>query len=253
MKRVIFGGLAISALLIAAPLGTASAADLPVKGPSYAPAPMPVATWTGCYIGGNLGEAWVKKNVTETEFFGDSDNFDLSSASGSGWAYGGQIGCDYQINSNWVFGVRGMWDGTNVKGNTTGPSDGETQAFSFNAQSFATAVARVGYLLTPQLMLYALGGVATTHDKYSVLLASPPNGGTTSASSTGYDVGAGVSWMLNPNWDFFVEYDYMGFGTSNVAFLTQGAEPNLSVTDRVSETEQKILAGLDWRFTNLGR
>jgi hypothetical protein len=55
MKRDIFRRLAVSVLLVATPLSIASAADLPLKSPL--PSPMPVASWTGCYIGGNAGEA----------------------------------------------------------------------------------------------------------------------------------------------------------------------------------------------------
>ena len=36
----------------------ASAADLPRKAPAYVPPPPPPLTWTGCYIGANVGGAW---------------------------------------------------------------------------------------------------------------------------------------------------------------------------------------------------
>jgi outer membrane immunogenic protein len=245
MKKLLVVGIA--ATFWVAP---AIAADLPVKAGPLLPAPT-YNSWTGCYIGGNVGEAWVRKGVSEVGIFTTVENSPLSPASGSGLAYGGQVGCDYQVSGTWVFGVRGMWDGTNVKGSSAGPSQGGGQIFNFDAQSFATAVARLGYLLTPQLMLYGVGGVASTHDRYSIVVIGPADSGSVSESRTGYDVGAGVAWMLNSNWDFWVEYDYMNFGTSNVGFITNGLTPNLPITNRISETEQKILVGLDFRFTNL--
>ncbi|MGA7098872.1 MAG: hypothetical protein WB019_01225 [Pseudolabrys sp.] len=58
-------------------------------------------TWT-CYIGGNVGGA-----------FGDaSASFPGGevSTNGSGFAGGGQIGCDYQFTGGWVVDIRNMYD-----------------------------------------------------------------------------------------------------------------------------------------------
>src|SRR4026209_2043177 len=53
----------VSAFAIAATLGlgawqAASAADLPVKAAPPAAVYAPISSWTGCYIGGNVGAAW---------------------------------------------------------------------------------------------------------------------------------------------------------------------------------------------------
>ena len=111
-------------LLAAATIGLAasqaSAADLPRKAPAYMPPPPPVATWTGCYFGGNIGGA-----------FGDaslSGPGGTVSTDGSGFAGGGQIGCDYQFSGGWVVGIRNMFDGTSNKRSGTiagGPLAGD--------------------------------------------------------------------------------------------------------------------------------
>jgi outer membrane immunogenic protein len=62
--------------------------------------PAPVYAWTGCYIGGNVGWARAK---TEVSFDGVGD----FSRSADGFAGGGQIGCDYQFATNWVIGIQG--------------------------------------------------------------------------------------------------------------------------------------------------
>ena len=58
-----------SLTLLAAAIGLAasqaSAADLPRKAPAYSPPPPPVASWTGCYIGGNVGGAFAHIDVTD--------------------------------------------------------------------------------------------------------------------------------------------------------------------------------------------
>jgi outer membrane immunogenic protein len=81
----------LAAATIGLVVGQASAADLPRKAPAYMPPPPPAFTWTGCYIGGNVGGAWANVEVTDvpTSF--------TTSHGDSGFAGGSQIGCDYQM------------------------------------------------------------------------------------------------------------------------------------------------------------
>jgi outer membrane immunogenic protein len=77
----------------------------PVRAPVYAPPPVPVAafySWTGCYVGGNGGGFWARRDWSDPAFgFGDFGN---QTASGG---LGGLQ--DYQI-AHWVFGVQGDRD-----------------------------------------------------------------------------------------------------------------------------------------------
>src|ERR1700694_5727684 len=105
MKKVILAGLAATALYG----GSATAADLARRVPRYAPPPPPVAyfTWTGCYVGGNVGGIWAKNDWNDT-IVGD---FGTNTASG---ALGGlQAGCNYQVGG-WVFGIQGDYDWNNA-------------------------------------------------------------------------------------------------------------------------------------------
>ena len=77
MKRAIsaLGGLALSTLFITAPLSIASAADMAVKAPPPALAPVPAYSWTGCYIGGNTGGTWAKSDDVDVSIVGGSSGF----------------------------------------------------------------------------------------------------------------------------------------------------------------------------------
>src|SRR5215472_14356534 len=107
--------LSAVATLILAP-AAASAADLrmPVKAP---PAPMPPPfSWTGFYIGGNLGGAWFRNDVTDT--FGL--NFDNGNNNGV-FIGGGQVGFNYQVGNyaggNFVWGLEWDFDGASNNNN----------------------------------------------------------------------------------------------------------------------------------------
>src|SRR5438045_6399244 len=98
----------ITTLAVFSALSSAAlAADLPVRAPAaVAPAPITRQMCTGCYIGGNIGGA-----------FGDASISGVAgsiSGNGSGFAGGGQIGCDYQ-SGDWVIGLRDMFDATSNK------------------------------------------------------------------------------------------------------------------------------------------
>ena len=66
MRKLFYATAALSALL--ATLMAANAADVPpyahpVAPPVYLPQPF---SWTGFYIGPNLGGAWSQRNLTDT-------------------------------------------------------------------------------------------------------------------------------------------------------------------------------------------
>ena len=89
MKKVLLTGTALLTLVS----GSAMAADLsrppPASAPVYTKAPMmPAFTWTGCYIGGNAGGVWAKKDWANSAGPAES-SVDLS-----GGLAGGQIGCN---------------------------------------------------------------------------------------------------------------------------------------------------------------
>lgn len=236
MNKVVIGLAAIALCWQREPFGSAVsaayAADLPNKTETRFASPPSTPNWTGCYIGGNVGAIWSNYNISPVNVFGLV--IPQSTGTGRGTAGGGQFGCDYQATSNWVVGMRGMWDATNVQG--TGGGAGQVPvvppalAFSTTAgkiTDFGTAVARIGYAWSPALIAYAVGGVAFAENHYLQTFAAgaPATPVTFSGSDapTGWSAGAGVSWMLAPNWDVWLEYDYLGFGKRTVATAFPGA------------------------------
>src|SRR5262249_59564499 len=123
MKKLLLSGAAFAALAA----GPALAADLSVpmyKAPPLPPAPM--FSWSGCYVGGTVGGgyAWTENtNTVNTTAFGDFLPGQGYANHTSGWAGGGQIGCNYQI-SRWVIGVDGSSLGANRRSHHPRPARG---------------------------------------------------------------------------------------------------------------------------------
>jgi outer membrane immunogenic protein len=223
-------GVAGAALLFAGP---ALAADLPVKAPVKAlPPPVPVFSWTSCYIGGNVGGAWA-----HTSFSDPVDGSDLGSNTASSFVGGGQIGCDYQTGP-WVFGVQGLFDAASLKGSNPVPLSNET-LFNDN-KWFATLTGRIGYTIQPALLLYAKGGAAWTRDEISLAVGAAPAVGIATDTRTGWTAGVGLEYMFAPNWSAFAEYDFLGFGTKTVGTLAGPLN--------VKQDIQAALVGINFRF-----
>lgn len=237
--------------------GLAVAADMAVKMPVKAPpiASAPVYTWTGCYIGGNVGGGWAHTSFTEgpnSGVVGASDG----SHTASGWLGGGQVGCDYQFASNWVVGVRGMWEGANLTGSNQGPAateqaGGVTFVWHTKTSSVASLVGEVGYLFTPTTKFYGKAGIGWVRDRFtcdSPCSFIPPPSFVADNNRSGFDLGVGLAWMFAPNWDFFVEYDHMWLGTKTVFFSDPPGCPSNCFNEIIKQDLNQVIAGVDYRF-----
>jgi outer membrane immunogenic protein len=176
MKKFLLSGVAIAALFAAAP---ASAADVPVRGPVYKAAPAPVFNWTGFYFGGHVGYGW-----GDTVVGGDVDGF----------LGGVQLGYNWQLSRNWVFGVEADISGTDLN-----------NAFPAHVDYLGTLRARVGYTWD-RTMLYGTGGLAWNRASVAGF----------HDTDTGYALGAGIEWAFAPNWSAKVEYMYYAFDNTSV-------------------------------------
>jgi outer membrane immunogenic protein len=238
-------------------IGAASAADLPAR--PYTKAPVyaaPSISWTGCYVGGNIGAGWNHFNAGEIGFAGVPTPFtDYGANDGSALIGGGQIGCDYQFASNWVIGIQGQADfGTNTSSNPVAAFPGITAQFKLN--NIETLTARLGYTVAPAVLAYVKGGAAWANASGAAVVPALGNlaGESANFGMTGYTVGGGLEWMFAPGWSVFGEYNYMNFGTRNVDFLSTGLVPGfgaagaLADTNAVRLTTQTAIVGVNYKF-----
>ncbi len=198
----------------------ALAADLPSRAPPpvYLPPP-PIFTWTGIYVGGQIGYAWASGNNDFTgfdPFFGPGGTFISSTIGGnpSGVIGGAHVGYNYQINQ-WVVGLEGSVDGTSLS-NTAAAffPDGTTITAQSRADIQGSIRGRLG-IAWDRALIYATGGVAFGGFNTNVSIANTGflNGGvpffangSVSSTRVGWTVGGGIDYAITNNWSVFAEY-----------------------------------------------
>ena len=248
MKRQTTMALAALAMMAS----QASAADLPRKAPAYVPPAPPPITWTGCYIGANIGGVFGRGDANFP--FGEA-----SSNNNSGFAGGGQIGCDYQFAGGWVIGFRDMFDGTTLKRDRTlfDPITGASGTVSLKTQWFDTLTGRIGYAVAPAWLIYGQGGVAWANAKADLTFAGVTFGDL-SNTRTGWTAGGGVEWMFAPHWSAFLEGNYMDLGHKNVSVFdgtVLGACGSFvgGCNFNPKFTATTVLVGVNYRFGGFGK
>jgi outer membrane immunogenic protein len=233
-----------TAIAAIALIGTpALAADLarkmPVKAPP--PPPAPVFSWTGFYAGVELGAKWADTTWTTTSLSSGGGFFPVDASSPrnydpSGFRWGGYVGYHWQVFSQWLWGVEADWAGANktdtaagIPGCTIGcpsPPGPGADTSSVKMGWDASVRARLGYLVTPDILAYATGGIAWQRVEASAtcqhsgpdplcfaLAGDPFATGTNSKILTGWTVGGGLEYRIYGNWLLRGEYRYSNFGT----------------------------------------
>jgi outer membrane immunogenic protein len=207
-------GVAIAPMLGLALTPMANAADLAVKAPLLKAPPRVMPTWTGCYIGADIGAAG------QWSHFDDSvahDNVPVGDHTGWTVAGGGLAGCNYQTGT-FVFGLEGDYSGLSKPStdfnflSTGGTSEGP---YGSHISWMATVRGRLGFTFGDGMnLIYATGGVAFT--KVNASAFETFGGGSSSdysASRTGWVVGGGYERMLTPNWIIGFEGLFADFGS----------------------------------------
>jgi outer membrane immunogenic protein len=271
--------------------GAAFAAEPP---PVFLPPP-PVITWTGLYLGINAGGTWSSSNSVDTTavplFFAPTFETELALSSAlattsvpvnnSGFIGGGQIGYNYQFYNSFVAGIE-----TDIQGvagnNETGTVFGSGVPVGFPGETIISTVSaskridyigtvrgRLGFTITPTLLVYGTGGLAYGGINSDVNISqqnfatpitdfSAPfsSFGSLSNSRVGWTAGGGLEWLFAPNWSVKVEYLYYDLGTetfglnllTNVFTDTGGIVYSSAPFAKARFNGNIVRAGLNYHF-----
>ena len=254
----------LAAISLALAAGSALAADLPsLKAPPVV-VPPPPPLWTGFYFGANVGgifDASTGAAATATPIFNDTTGAALgapsyfgtasaasiannASLSNTGVIGGGQIGYNWQFNNSFLAGLEADIQGTTLSSNAsasgaaTEPSTrslvSTTSNLSKTLNYLGTVRGRLGFLVTPSLLVFGSGGLAYGGMVFTdgVFQTSSNANFPFSAVSANYSdarigwtAGGGLEWMFAPNWSGKVEYLYYDLGTASAANVLSAAVP----------------------------
>jgi outer membrane immunogenic protein len=214
--------------------------------PAIAAPPAPVVySWTGFYVGGNVGYSWGNANNSYSEpAFGIVTGLPTSFSSSerlNGVIGGVQAGYNWQANVNTVLGFETDIQGTGERGSTSSSNaytfplsncEGACLGHGTLSQTqqakilwFGTARGRAGILVNPTTWLYATGGIA-----YGRISASGTVADTActpsptvacmwsygnSATNVGWTAGAGIEGAFpnSRNLTWKLEYLHVDLGT----------------------------------------
>lgn len=206
MRVRLLASTAVLAGIVAGLAAPAAAADLSGGYPPVAYAqPVPVFTWTGFYLGANVGYGW------------GSSGFD----SPAGAVGGLQAGYNFQFASPFVLGIETDLSLSGISGG------------SFGVDYFGTVRARLGWAID-RVLIYGTGGFAYGQGNLDFF------GLSSSATQTGWTLGAGAEFALDRNWSARAEYLYVDLGSATfptlVGPVSTGIDANI------------LRAGVNFRF-----
>jgi len=181
------------------------------------PPPIPVATWTGFYIGAHVGAAWEQASSTSA-YAVLFPGLDRTLRSTSVIA-GGQAGYNWQ-HGNWLFGLEadGSWLS---KGSGSSTPLIIPAPFSYEARGriswLSTVRTRFG-LVVGDTMAYVTGGVAFGGVKNCIFSCVQFEGSKAeSKTRVGWAIGGGVEHMLTRNWIIGLEGLFVDLGGRTVS------------------------------------
>jgi outer membrane immunogenic protein len=255
--------------------GAASAADLPARTYSKAPAMVAaVYNWTGFYVGLNVGYGWgtdATVLTTDTDgapggpFTALLNQANSVAAKPAGVIGGAQAGYNWQ-SGRLLAGVEADFSGADIHSSSDFSGPVGVTRFVHRDQKLewlATLRGRIGYLATEQFLLYATGGLAvgevTTN---SSLTTTVPNNvpaciaanigicfGTSDRSTRiGWTVGAGAEYAFMSNWSVKAEYVFVSLEHSTSTGLDFRFNPPLQFHADTRNDFHIARVGLNYRF-----
>jgi outer membrane immunogenic protein len=239
---------------------TGSAAFAAEPPPPYIPPP-PVFTWTGPYVGGQIGYAWGTGNFNTTLFDPITGTFFNASAGGtpSGVIGGAHVGFQYEINQ-WVLGIEGSVDGTGLHNSAfvafPAAFGNRILTASTSVDVEGTIRGKIGFAWD-RVLIYGTGGVAfggssTDLSLTAVTAAGAPFAVTSNVGNNrvGWTAGGGLQYAVTNNWWVFTEYRYTNFGDINISsgLLSSALPTGVFFRGSRQIRQNQVQAGFSYRF-----
>jgi outer membrane immunogenic protein len=266
MKTII-----LASVLVATGCASTSAADLAAAPASKAYAMVDTAyNWTGFYVGGHVGAGWARGSMIGDPF-PDPPSYGIEQqviALGQSTAAvgGGQIGYNWQLSPRFLLGLEADFSATGLKGSgTSGPLQainplalgallGSSAQASRQIDGLGSIRGRGG-IIWDRLLVYATGGVAWEHAKYTANEALPNlgnsggynNPGSLNSTRPGWVVGGGLEYAWTGKWIVRAEYLHYHFKDSFFGATTP-ASPPYGIQYNTETELDVVRVGLSYKF-----
>ena len=282
MRKFYRSNIRATALLSAVLMATAA-------GSNTASGAEPAATgWSGVYFGANAGYIWSSQSASyipndpaSASISGGANgtllsNSDVDYRGGFG---GFQIGSNWHVHPRWIYGIEADFQlgdiaGTGASSNLVGGPIAGTATASSDSKWFGTLRARLGFLTTNELQLFATGGLAfgrvdldTSYTVNTGPLGIALGGfgflcaggvpcfvGSSSSVQTGWTVGGGAEWRISDNFSVKTEYLYVNLGSRSVrmtAVQPFGGGALSSFRVKFDDADSHLIRiGLNYRFNS---
>ncbi|MDH4983498.1 outer membrane beta-barrel protein [Hyphomicrobium sp. D-2] len=238
--------------------------------------------WNGFYVGAFAGGAWGSGDTTTdvgevnaTSFFTSDENIASIEQNASGKARSGsftggvQLGANQRFNQ-FLIGAEvdfGAFDLNGGRGAVdvpypTFPGPAYTVKASYSTDWLLTARGRLGWLATPDMLLYftsglALSDVKASNEFFDRLVALGPQRATQGASSrtrtkAGYTLGGGIEANLGGPWSIKAEYLYVDLGkvTTKGIVVPQAGPERSPLNTSVDVTANIARVGINYSFSD---
>jgi outer membrane immunogenic protein len=188
----------------------------------------------------------------------------------NGFIGGSQVGYNFQTNY-FVYGIEADIQGLSGRGSGTtsniagiagfpGTNVNSTLTATESVQWLGTVRGRLGYTVTPSVLVYGTAGLAYGEVSSSAAIGQqitgPAAAGATgpyasavsiSSTRTGWTAGGGAEWLINRNWTAKLEYLHYDLGSasysSSMSNLAVGVVPVGTLLYTVGTTYSTKFAG----------
>jgi outer membrane immunogenic protein len=237
---------------------------------AMAAVPPPVFSWTGFYVGANVGYGFGNDH-SQVDSFQRGFNFNDSSAPGTsvapkGGLGGFQLGYNWQASPHWLAGFEADIQGTAQRDvacssvfcannvDSGGIASTGLMTVAHQLDYFGTLRGRVGAVFNNSLF-YATGGGAFGRVQETLHLDSSGSTPAQFADQSfgkdvfGYAVGGGIEAMLAGGWSAKAEYLYLNLGSISNSF-TVNPSSNLATTYTSNSTvrDHIVRIGANYHF-----
>jgi outer membrane immunogenic protein len=267
MHKLLIFGVAAASLMVG---GAASAADVgrPVTAqPAALPPAPPPLSWTGFYLGGDIGGVWTRSVSGRWDPPPTTPALGVLPITGSlntsalvGGVHGGY---NWQFAPAFVAGIEGDWSWTTANttfiqswvSTITGVRPAALTRMNIVDNWLASIRGRIGYLVTPATLVYFTGGGAWGQVGYTASAANETSTyvATSALSKTvsGSVLGGGLEYVFSNNWSVRAEYLFYHLDTGASAIAPDSTGHFLTLPSRFTWSNsdvQSARAGVSYKF-----